>query len=462
MSFRFFGRSLVAIMLINMLFVFRAYAVLPAVLPAALPAFDGESQALPSLAPLLKKVNPAVVNISTFATKQVNNPLLNDPVFRHFFGAPNNRQPQQRRTQSAGSGVIIDAANGTVITNYHVVNGADEIHVSLDDKRSFEATLIGGDPEVDIAVLKIKAKNLTELKMADSELLQQGDFVIAIGNPFGLENTVTTGVVSALGRSGLGIEGYENFIQTDASINPGNSGGALVNLRGELVGINTAIIAPNGGNVGIGLAIPMNMARNSSDQLLEHGEVRRGQLGVIIQDMTSSLAEAFDLDAQQKGVLITQVQEDSAAYLAGLEAGDIIVMVNQKAINTASQLRNAVGSVRVGDALKLELLREGKKRKMTVVVGERRDLLSRANKIHPQLNGADLQDASGGNGVVVADIIDGSNASASGLRVGDRIVSVNRLAVSNLKQLAKVAERSSGKMLIRIVRGNTALFIVLS
>jgi serine protease DegQ len=417
---------------------------------------------LPSLAPLLKKVNPAVVNISTFATKQVNNPLLNDPVFRHFFGAPNNRQPQQRRTQSAGSGVIIDAANGTVITNYHVVNGADEIHVSLDDKRSFEATLIGGDPEVDIAVLKIKAKNLTELKMADSELLQQGDFVIAIGNPFGLENTVTTGVVSALGRSGLGIEGYENFIQTDASINPGNSGGALVNLRGELVGINTAIIAPNGGNVGIGLAIPMNMARNSSDQLLEHGEVRRGQLGVIIQDMTSSLAEAFDLDAQQKGVLITQVQEDSAAYLAGLEAGDIIVMVNQKAINTASQLRNAVGSVRVGDALKLELLREGKKRKMTVVVGERRDLLSRANKIHPQLNGADLQDASGGNGVVVADIIDGSNASASGLRVGDRIVSVNRLAVSNLKQLAKVAGRSSGKMLIRIVRGNTALFIVLS
>lgn len=226
--------------------------------------------------------------------------------------------------------MIIDAGNGTVITNYHVINGADEIHVSLDDKRSFEATLIGGDPEVDIAVLKIEAENLTELKMADSELLQQGDFVIAIGNPFGLENTVTTGVVSALGRSGLGIEGYENFIQTDASINPGNSGGALVNLRGELVGINTAIIAPNGGNVGIGLAIPMNMARNSSDQLLEHGEVRRGQLGVIIQDMTSSLAEAFDLDAQQKGVLITQVQEGSAADLAGLEAGDIIVIVNQK------------------------------------------------------------------------------------------------------------------------------------
>ena len=454
MSFRYFGRSLVAIIIINMLFVFRASAVLP--------AFDGEGQVLPSLAPLLKKVNPAVVNISTFATKQVNNPLLNDPVFRHFFGGPNNAQPQQRRTQSAGSGVIIDAGNGTVITNYHVINGADEIHVSLDDKRSFEATLIGGDPEVDIAVLKIEAENLTELKMADSELLQQGDFVIAIGNPFGLENTVTTGVVSALGRSGLGIEGYENFIQTDASINPGNSGGALVNLRGELVGINTAIIAPNGGNVGIGLAIPMNMARNSSDQLLEHGEVRRGQLGVIIQDMTSSLAEAFDLDAQQKGVLITQVQEDSAADLAGLEAGDIIVMVNQKLINTASQLRNAVGSVRIGEALKLELLREGKSRKMTVVVGERSNLFSRANKIHPRLNGAELQNAENGKGVIVAKLASGSNASVSGLRVGDRIVSVNRVAVSNLKQLAKVVERSSGKMLVRIVRGNTALFIVLS
>jgi len=454
MSFRYYGRSLVAIIIINMLFVYQASAVLP--------AFDGEGQVLPSLAPLLKKVNPAVVNISTFATKQVNNPLLNDPVFRHFFGGPNNAQPQQRRTQSAGSGVIIDAGKGTVITNYHVINGADEIHVSLDDKRSFEATLIGGDPEVDIAVLKIEAENLTELKMADSELLQQGDFVIAIGNPFGLENTVTTGVVSALGRSGLGIEGYENFIQTDASINPGNSGGALVNLRGELVGINTAIIAPNGGNVGIGLAIPMNMARNSSDQLLEHGEVRRGQLGVIIQDMTSSLAEAFDLDAQQKGVLITQVQEDSAADLAGLEAGDIIVMVNKKLINTASQLRNVVGSVRIGEALKLELLREGKSRKMTVVVGERSNLLSRANKIHPRLNGAELKNAENGKGVIVAELASGSNASASGLRVGDRIVSVNRVAVSNLKQLTKVAERSSGKMLVRIVRGNTALFIVLS
>ena len=453
MRFRFLGRSLAAI-IINMIFVFNASAVLP--------AFDGEGQVLPSLAPLLIKVNPAVVNISTFGTKQVSNPLLNDPVFRHFFGGSNQRQPQQRRTQSAGSGVIIDEAKGTVITNYHVIDGADEIHVSLNDKRSFKATLIGGDPEVDIAVLKIEAKDLTEIKMADSELLQQGDFVIAIGNPFGLENTVTTGVVSALGRSGLGIEGYENFIQTDASINPGNSGGALVNLRGELVGINTAIIAPNGGNVGIGLAIPMNMARNSSDQLLEHGEVRRGQLGVIVQDMTSVLAEAFDLDAQQQGVLITQVKEDSAAYIAGLEAGDIVVKLNEKTIHSSSQLRNAVGTARIGDALKLELLRDGKQRKIKVLIGERSNSLSIANNIHPRLNGADLKNAENSNGVVVAAIGDGSEASMSGLTVGDRIVSVNRVVVNNLKQLMTVAERSSGKMLVRIVRGNTALFIVLS
>ena len=453
MRFRFLGRSLAAI-IINMIFVFNASAFLP--------AFDGEGQVLPSLAPLLIKVNPAVVNISTFGTKQVSNPLLNDPVFRHFFGGSNQRQPQQRRTQSAGSGVIIDAAKGTVITNYHVIDGADEIHVSLNDKRSFKAVLIGGDPEVDIAVLKIVAKDLTEIKMADSELLQQGDFVIAIGNPFGLENTVTTGVVSALGRSGLGIEGYENFIQTDASINPGNSGGALVNLRGELVGINTAIIAPNGGNVGIGLAIPMNMARNSSDQLLEHGEVRRGQLGVIVQDMTSALAEAFDLDAQQQGVLITQVQEDSAAHIAGLEAGDIVVKLNEKTIHSSSQLRNAVGTARIGDALKLELLRDGKQRTIKVLIGERSNSLSIANNIHPRLNGADLKNADNSNGVVVAAIGDGSEASMSGLTVGDRIVSVNRVVVNNLKQLMTVAERSSGKMLVRIVRGNTALFIVLS
>ena len=223
--------------------------------------------------------------------------------------------------------MIVDADNGTVITNYHVVEGADEIHVSLNDKRTFTAKLVGSDPEVDIAILSIEADNLLQLSMADSNDLRQGDFVVAIGNPFGLENTVTTGVISALGRSGLGIEGYENFIQTDASINPGNSGGALVNLRGELIGINTAIIAPNGGNVGIGLAIPVNMAKNSADQLLEFGEVRRGQLGIGIQDVTIEIAEAFGLDEQQRGVLITQVREGSSAAKAKLMSGDIILNI---------------------------------------------------------------------------------------------------------------------------------------
>src|SRR5690606_15540101 len=248
---------------------------------------DGDGRPLPSLAPVLKQVTPAVVNISTFTTRSVQqNPLLNDPVFRHFFRIPPGAQmPQQRRTQSAGSGVIIDIANGTVVTNHHVVDGADEINVGLQDGRTLKAKLVGSDPDVDIAVLKIEPKNLTALTLTNGDTAEVGDFVIAIGNPFGLGQTVTTGVVSALGRTGLGIEGYENFIQTDASINPGNSGGALVNLRGELIGINTAIIAPGGGNVGIGFAIPSSMVRNSVDQILKHGEVKRGQLGVVIQDL---------------------------------------------------------------------------------------------------------------------------------------------------------------------------------
>ena len=254
-------------------------------LHAALPAYDGDGKALPSLAPMLKRVNPAVVNISTFSTQQYSyNPLLNDPFFRHFFNLPDPRQMERqrpkKRQQSAGSGVIVDAGRGVVMTNYHVVKGADEVQVSLIDGRSYRAEMIGSDPELDIAILRIDEDNLAEVALADSNELEVGDFVVAIGNPFGLGQTVTTGVVSALGRTGLGIDGYENFIQTDASINPGNSGGALVNLKGELVGINTAIIAPAGGNVGIGFAIPVNMARASMEQILEHGKVKRGQLGI--------------------------------------------------------------------------------------------------------------------------------------------------------------------------------------
>ncbi|RLT99332.1 MAG: PDZ domain-containing protein, partial [Ketobacter sp.] len=307
---------------------------------AVWPLQDGDGNQLPSLAPMLEKINPAVVNISTFATRQQMNPLLNDPFFRHFFG-PNQRAPQMKRSQSAGSGVIVDAADGTVITNFHVIDGADEIKVSLNDGRTFDAKLVGSDPDVDIAILKIEANGLHEVKMADSDATRVGDFVVAIGNPFGLGQTVTTGVVSAIGRTGLGIEGYENFIQTDASINPGNSGGALVNLNGELVGINTAIIAPAGGNVGIGFAIPTNMARHSLEQILEHGEVKRGQLGVVIQDLTPDLAEAFGLEGTQ-GVVVSEVQDGSAADKAGIKQGDVITEFDGKEMRTAAQLRNAV------------------------------------------------------------------------------------------------------------------------
>ena len=448
--------------------VHRSFAILVFIcaLPAsaAWPIADGEGRQLPSLAPLLEQVNPAVVNISTFATQTVSNPMLNDPFFRHFFNMPEGSQRQQkRRTQSAGSGVIVDAGEGTVITNYHVIEGADEIRISLADKRSFDAELIGSDPEVDIAVLRIiDADDLAELEMADSEGVRQGDFVIAIGNPFGLENTVTTGVVSALGRSGLGIEGYENFIQTDASINRGNSGGALVNLEGKLIGINTAIIGPAGGNVGIGLAIPSNMARHSVEQILEHGEVKRGQLGVVIQDMNDELVEAFELESNQRGVLITQVQSDSAAEEAGIEAGDIVVAVNGKRIDSSSQLRNAVGVRAIGDKLKLEILRDGKPRKITVRVGERVIASADgASEVHPNLEGATLADAEDMDGVEITQIEPGSAAQSEGLRVGDTIVSINRVRIANLQQLSEVAARNTGRLLLRVIRGNSAFYLVL-
>ncbi len=430
---------------------------------AVLPATDSEGRQLPSLAPLLKNVNPSVVNISTYTTRTMRqNPLMNDPFFRRFFNVPEGQQmPQTRRTQSAGSGVIIDAKKGTVVTNHHVVDGADEIYVGLEDGRSYKATLIGSDPEVDIAVLKLeKFENLTQLVIADSEQLLVGDFVIAIGNPFGLGQTVTSGVVSALGRSGLGIEGYENFIQTDASINPGNSGGALVNLRGELVGINTAIIAPAGGNVGIGFAIPTNMAKASIDQILEFGEVKRGQLGIIIQDLTRDLAEAFDIDVQQRGVVIAQVQLDSAAEKAGLLPGDIVVSVDGKAVETTAELRNEIGQRRIGDSLKLTVLREGKSKVVKATVGEAIGQQAKSDSLHPFLDGATLQLAKQ-RGIEVTKVEQGSKAAASGLRPGDIILSANRRAVSSMKELEKAVGQSDNRLVLRIQRGNAALYLVI-
>ena len=328
---------------------------------------DGEASALPSLAPLIERIAPAVVSIAVRGTvATARNPLFDDPRFRPFFESPPGGT--EREFQAVGSGVIIDAAQGYVLTNSHVIANADEIGVTLRDGRHLEAKRIGSDPESDIAVIQIPAEDLTALPTGDSDALRVGDYVVAIGNPFGLRNTVTSGIVSAKGRSGLGIEGYEDFIQTDASINPGNSGGALVNLRGELVGINTAIIGPGGGNVGIGFAIPINMAESLMVQLIAHGEIRRGRIGVRIQDLTPDLAEAFGV-ASANGAVIASVVADSPAQAAGLRDGDIIVAVNGAPIRNAAALRGKIGSFAAGDTISVEFLRDGERRTVEVRLG---------------------------------------------------------------------------------------------
>ncbi|MBC6904145.1 DegQ family serine endoprotease [Saccharophagus sp. K07] len=427
---------------------------------AALPSVDASGNALPSLAPMLKNVNPAVVNIATYTKREVNNPLLSDPFFRHFFNIPEQRQTQRQR--SAGSGVIVDAAKGTVITNHHVINGADEIQVVLHDGRTFAAKLVGSDPEVDIAVLKIEGDNLTQLPMSNSDELQVGDFVVAIGNPFGLGQTVTTGVVSALGRTGLGIEGYEDFIQTDASINPGNSGGALVNLRGELVGINTAIIAPAGGNVGIGFAIPINMARASVEQIMDHGEVKRGQIGVSIQDVTPELQEAFGLKNGQLGVLVTGVADKSEADKAGLKPGDVIIAVDGRPTLSTGALRNAIGVRKIGDTVKITYIRDGREKTVRCKVGNPNEsFASVSGKSHPLLEGAQFENHPDGQGVVVSRIAPRSPAAASGLQQGDLIIGANRRKVSNLEDFNSAVGRGKDSILLHIQRGRGTFYLVI-
>ncbi len=430
---------------------------------AALPWSDSQAQPLPTLAPMLERVNPAVVNIATYSTQQqAYNPLMNDPFLRCFFNVPEHQQRgPSRRERSAGSGVIVDAGEGTVITNHHVINGADEIQVVLNDGRTFEAELVGSDPEVDIAVLKIEAKNLNAVTMSDSEHLQVGDFVVAIGNPFGLGQTVTTGVVSALGRTGLGIEGYEDFIQTDASINPGNSGGALVNLRGELVGVNTAIIAPAGGNVGIGFAIPINMARASVEQILEHGEVKRGQIGVSIQDVTPELQDAFGLANGQLGVLVTGVTEGSEAEKAGLKAGDVIVAVDGKETDSTGALRNAIGVRKIGDKVMITVIRDGKEKTIKCKVGDPVNVVAQAGLLHDLLGGASFENNPEGRGVLVAKVEQNSQAAANGLRPGDLIIGANRVRVDDINDFKKALQRSEDSILLHIQRGMGSFYLVI-
>ncbi|HHM04544.1 MAG TPA: DegQ family serine endoprotease [Gammaproteobacteria bacterium] len=432
---------------------------------AALPLLmDGEGR--PTLAPMLKRVTPAVVNISTKSHVRIRqNPLFSDPFFRRFFNIPD--MPREQERQALGSGVIVDADKGYVLTNNHVIENADEITVTLKDKRHFEARVVGADPDADLAVIQIDAEGLTQLAMADSDLLQVGDFVVAIGNPFGLEQTVTSGIVSALGRSGLGIEGYENFIQTDASINPGNSGGALVDLDGKLVGINTAIVGPGGGNVGIGFAIPANMARSIMKQLIEYGEVRRGQLGVMVQDVTPELADAMNL-GERSGAVIARVVAGSAAEKAGLEVGDVVVAVNGRPIQSSSQLRNVVGLMRVGEKLELTVIRDGRERTIHARIAAPQRTSAEAAGLSEKLSGAVLgaiEDnhplAGKVEGVEVLDVERGSPAARAGLRPGDIIVSVNRQPVHSVEDVRQAARKNQRGILLNIRRGNGALFLVI-
>jgi len=439
--------------------VFRLIAITALIasanVQAQLPQKVGDTP-VPSLAPIIKKASPAVVNIATKGTIRDNNrnPLLDDPFFRRFFGAPD--APRERQFQSAGSGVIVDAKNGYIITNAHVVENASEITVTLLDDRQVKAEVVGRDPGSDVAVLKVTTKNLAEMPLADSSKAEVGDFVIAIGNPFGLQHTVTSGIISALGRSGINPEGYEDFIQTDASINPGNSGGALVDLDGKLVGVNTAIFSRSGGNIGIGFAIPSNMVKAVMTQLIQYGEVKRGMLGVQLRNMTPAIAESLGL-ANAKGALVGQVVEASPAEKAGIKAGDVITSVNGRNVSNASDTRNIIGLLRIGEKVEIGLLRDGQPRRVTAVIAEGNSTSAEgAAELHPAFEGAALTNAADGAGVQIQSVAEGSPAAQNGLRQNDVIVAIGRVRVTNMEQL-RSAVKGANAFAITIRRGNATL-----
>ena len=427
---------------------------------ASLPYLSTDKGEVPSLAPMLDKATPAIVSISVEGT-QISRQRVPE-MFKHFFGGT-DEQVQERPFKGLGSGVIIDAKKGYVVTNNHVVDNADEIIVKLTDGREFTAKKLGADEQSDIALLKIEPDALAAMPLADSDDLRVGDFVVAIGNPFGLNQTVTSGIVSALGRSGLNIGGYENFIQTDAAINRGNSGGALVSLRGELVGINTAIFGPNGGNVGIGFAIPSNMMKSLVDQIIEFGEVRRGLLGIMGQDIDSGLSDAMKLDVNQ-GAFVSEVQPDSAAEKGGIQAGDIITEINGRLVVSFQELRAKVASKGAGTQLELTVLRKGKREKINVVLGDATQNVVVAKEIHPALEGATLTNGKseqGSNGVVISNIESRSPASRIGLQDGDVIIGINRKKVDNLVQLRTELESAKGVIALNVKRGISSLYLVI-
>jgi serine protease Do/serine protease DegQ len=423
-----------------------------------------DGQPMPSLAPIVQRVSPAVVNIGVKGTVTApQHPFFDDPNFRRFFGMPPGQAPREREFRSAGSGVIVDAKRGYIVTNAHVVENAKEITVTLNDDHDLQAEVVGADKGSDVAVIKVKDGKLpSEMRLADSSQVQVGDFVLAVGNPFGLQHTVTSGIVSALGRSGINPEGYENFIQTDAAINPGNSGGALVNLRGELVGINSAILSQSGGNMGIGFAIPSNMVRTVMAQLIEFGEVKRGMLGVTILSLDADYRKSLGLDGDVQGALVSQVVQGSAADKAGIQAGDVITTVDGKPVKGAGELRNVIGMGRVGDKVDLGIIREGKPRQITAVIGEQTELAAEASELNPALAGADLADAAPeqvpGGGVLVRSVEPGSPAASIGLRANDIIVGVDRTRIDGVKRFAEViAEHET--FLLTLRRGSQTVIL---
>lgn len=445
-------------LLISAALVSSSFALTSLPAHSALPSsVDGQS--VPSLAPMLEQVTPAVVSISVKGTQEVKQQVPD--AFRYFFGRPRGgQQAQERPFQSQGSGVIIDAGEGYVVTNNHVVDQADEITVTLKDGRQITAKKLGSDAASDIALLQIEADDLTEIKVADSDKLRVGDFTVAIGNPFGLNQTVTSGIVSALGRSGLNIENYEDFIQTDAAINSGNSGGALVNLRGELIGINTAILGPNGGNVGIGFSIPSNMMKNLVNQIIEFGEIRRGVLGVIGGNVNSEIAKAMELETNQGG-FVQQVVPDSAADEAGIKAGDVIVAINDKPVKSFNEIRGKIGTIGAGKKVKITLIRDGDKEVVTAKLKKADAPSIAAKAIHRMLEGATLENAEDNGGVEITGVEKGSPADAVGLKNGDIILGVNRSRTKNVADLRSFFDDKEGVFALNVLRDDATLYVMI-
>ena len=437
------------------------------------------AQQMPSLAPMLEKVMPSVVSINVEGSTTVNTPRM-PRNFRQFFGddspfcqdgSPFQSSPfcqgggqgggQQQKFMALGSGVIIDAAKGYVVTNNHVVDNATVIKVQLSDGRKFDAKVVGKDPRSDIALVQIQdPKNLTAIKLADSDALRVGDYTVAIGNPFGLGETVTSGIVSALGRSGLNAENYENFIQTDAAINRGNSGGALVNLNGELIGINTAILAPDGGNIGIGFAIPSNMVKNLTSQMVEYGQVKRGELGIMGTELNSELAKAMKVDAQ-RGAFVSQVMANSSAAKAGIKAGDVITSLNGKPISSFAALRAQVGTMPVGSKISLGLLRDGKPVTVNLELQQSSQNQVDSSSIFNGIEGAEMSNKGQDKGVVVSNVKPNTPAAQIGLKKGDVIVGANQQAIKNIAELRKILDSKPSVLALNIQRGDSTIYLLM-